>query len=57
MSPAEMCWMAARHPREVLDAVEERLVEAGAVIELRQFHGLGADEIDCLLRQEREDAA
>lgn len=47
-------WAAAR-AKEVLERVEERLVEGGAVTELRQFEGLSADEVDTLLWLERND--
>lgn len=47
-------FMATR-AKDVLDDVEERLVIGGAVIELAQFHGLSADEVDTLLWLERND--
>lgn len=49
MNPAQECWKAARRPGDILVAVERRLVDAGALVELRQLHGLSAQEIDVLL--------
>jgi hypothetical protein len=40
--------------RSILHRVERRLIEGGAVLELDQFHRLSADEVDELLRQERD---
>lgn len=47
----------ARHrgserPECVLSAVERRLWDSGAVVELRQFHGLSAQEMDVLIYRE-----
>lgn len=50
------CWAAATSADRVLEAVETRLIDGGAVIELRQFYGLSAQECDVLLRLEREGA-
>lgn len=49
MTPAEQCWKAVTQPGAILVAVERRLVDAGALIELRQLHGLSASEVDVLL--------
>lgn len=49
MTPFEACWKTATQPGAILVAVERRLVDAGALIELRQLHGLSAQEIDVLL--------
>lgn len=49
MSPFEACWKTATQPGAILVAVERRLVDAGALIELRQLHGLSASEVDVLL--------
>lgn len=45
--------LAALHARDVLRHVEARLVDGGGVVELGQFRGLSADEMDVLLRLER----
>lgn len=52
MSPV---WLVMARAKEVLEAVEDRLVDGGAVTELRQFQGLSADEVDTLLWLERND--
>lgn len=44
MIAAEKAWQAAVRPAAVLRDVERRLVAAGAVTELRQLHGLSAQE-------------
>lgn len=44
MTASEKAWEAAVRPAAVLRAVERRLVAAGAVTELRQLHGLSAQE-------------
>lgn len=34
-------------------SVERRLIDAGAVVELEQLHGMSSDETDLLIKQER----
>ena len=41
--------------RTVLARVERRIIDAGAVVEMHQFQGLSADEVDRLLWLERSD--
>lgn len=50
----EQAWRRTTGATDALRAIEARLVRAGAIIELRQFHGLSAQEVDVLLRLERE---
>ncbi len=53
-SASETAWETATGATAALAAIERRLAEAGAVIELRQFYGLSASEQDVLLRLERD---
>lgn len=46
------CWHAAIDPSAVLSRVEHNLVAKGALVELRQFYGLSAKEMDVLLWRE-----
>lgn len=50
MTREEHCWRNAT--QVILTAVEERLIAAGALVELRQFHRLSAQETDVLIWQE-----
>lgn len=52
MNPQETCWKAVVQPGAVLTAVERRLMDAGALVELRQLHGLSAQEADVLIHRE-----
>lgn len=52
MIRVDECWKAAVRVTTVLERVEQRLVDAGAVTELRQFYGLSAQEMDVLVQQE-----
>lgn len=42
--------------RTILERIENRLIEGAALIEIEQFRRLSADEVDVLLRLEREAA-
>ena len=42
-------WKAAVRPAAVLARIEARLVAAGAITELRQLHGMSAQEQDVLV--------
>lgn len=57
MSPDEAAWRAAVRHAAILEAVEARLILAGAVTEVRQFYGLSASEVDVLLWQELHEPA
>ena len=50
MTAEERCWR--NRTAAILHAVEERLIAAGALTELRQFHRLSAQEMDVLIWQE-----
>lgn len=52
MNPCLDAWKAAVCAASVLTAVERRLVDAGALTELRQLHGLSAQEQDVLVYRE-----
>lgn len=52
MNPCEKAWRAAVDASHVLTRVEARLVAAGALTELRQLHGLSAQEQDVLVHRE-----
>lgn len=54
LNEADACWQSATRAERLLAAIEARLIAAGAVIELRQFYGLSAQEVDVMLRLERE---
>lgn len=54
-SPTESAWLRTTGATDALRAIEARLVARGAITELRQFHGLSAQEQDVLLRLERDD--
>lgn len=52
MTAQDRVWMTAVDAAVAIHRIEERLVAAGAVIELRQLHGLSDDEIAVLVRLE-----
>lgn len=52
MNADQVAWKAAVRHAAILEAVEARLILAGAVTEVRQFYGLSASEVDVLLWQE-----
>lgn len=48
----ERAWRTAVAHTRVLARVQRRLIEAGAVIELRQLQGMSAAEVDVLVSRE-----
>lgn len=50
----ERAWRHAVAHTRILARVEARLIEAGAVTELRQLQGMSATETDLLVRRELE---
>ena len=53
LTAVDAAWYSAINAEALLEAVETRLVDAGAVIELRQFRGMSAQEIAILVERER----
>lgn len=53
LSAVDDAWIAATGAVWLLADLERRLVAAGAVIELRQFRGLSAQEVAILVERER----
>lgn len=55
MNPVDEAWRHAVNAASVLTAVEARLVNAGALSELRHLHGFSAQEQDVLVHREVHD--
>lgn len=54
MSPERLAWARVIRAEDLLARVETRLAEAGAVVELRQFSRLSAQEMAVLLEREAQ---